>query len=245
MDERTRRTLDRGRELYSSGDYDKAAKSLLPVLKAGHRFADVFHMMGVIYAQRGFPKRAQGMFEEALKVNPGYTEAAMNLAVIYNEEGRYEDARKVHQRLMAARPKAVRSAVDAFVLAKLANQHAALADAYEEAGFVKEAIAERVRALDLCPGFVDIRSQLAATYHATADLKSAVREYERVKKENARLVGPRLRLGLTYYALGRSADAAREWREVAGIEPENKFAKMYLRMVESAGDERPVRRPRA
>lgn len=248
MDEDTRRTLERGRELYSAGDYDRAAKSLLPLVKAGLRFADVFHMMGVIYAQRGFPKRAQAMFEEALKVNPAYTEAAMNLAVSYNEEGRYDDAKKVHQKLLAARPRATRTAVDAFVLAKLANKHAALADAYEEAGFIKEAIAERERALELCPDFVDIRSRLAATYHTAGDVKAAAREYERVKKENARLVGPRLRLGLAYYAIGRKADAAREWREIAAIEPGNKFAKMYLRMVDDNahenGDERAMRRSR-
>lgn len=251
MDEDTRRTLERGRELYSAGDYDKAAKSLLPLVKGGLRFADVFHMMGVIYAQRGFPKRAQAMFEEALKLNPAYTEAAMNLAVSYNEEGRYDDARRVHQKLLAARPRATRTPVDSFVLAKLANKHAALADAYEEAGFVKEAIAERERALDLCPEFVDIRSQLAAIHHATGNLKAAAREYERVKKENPRLVSPRLRLGLTYLALDRKADAAREWRAAAAIEPKNKFAKLYLRMVGEgdgdggASDERAARRTRA
>ena len=255
MDERTRRLLERGRELYVAGDYEKAARALLPVLKGGHRFADLFHMMGVIYAHRGFPKRAQAMFEDALAVNPAYTEAAMNLAVSYNEEGRYDDAVRVHEQLIAARPKKspnrpggkAPSAVDAFVLAKLANQHAALGDAYEEAGFLKEAIGERQRALELCPEFVDIRSKLAAAYHAASDLKSAAREYERVKQENSRLVAPRLRLGLTYYALGRKSDAAREWGEVAAQEPENKFAKMYLRLLEQtdSGPTRVARRPRA
>ena len=30
---------------------------------------------------------------------------------------------------------------------------------------------------------------------------------------------------------GRRTDAAREWREVLAMEPENKFAKLYLRLV--------------
>ena len=44
-------------------------------------------------------------------------------------------------------------------------------------------------------------------------------------------MGPRLQLGMTYYAAGRRNDAAREWREVLAMEPDNKFAKLYLRLV--------------
>jgi tetratricopeptide (TPR) repeat protein len=262
MDDRTRRSLDRGREHYAAGDYDKAARCLMTVLRSRPAFADVHQMMGVIYAHRGLPKRAQRMFEHALKLNPGYTEAAMNLAVSYNDEGRYQEARDVHRRMLAARrkggPASAAGAVDPFVRGKLANKHAELADAYEQAGLLSDAIRERERALALCPTFVDIRTRLAAAYRAIGDLAAAAREYERVKKENGRLCGPRLQLGMTYYASGRVNEAAREWREVVELEPGNKFARMYLGLVEPqidpgtrgggrSGDapDRPARRPRA
>lgn len=258
MDDRTRRLLDRGREYYAAADYDKAARCLVPVLRNRQTFADVHNMMGVIYAHRGLPKRAQRMFEQALKLNPGYTEAAMNLAVAYNDEGRYQEAREVHRRMLAARrklaPASSSSPVDPFVRGKLANKHADLADAYEQAGLLADAIRERERALALCPGFVDIRSGLAAAYRAIGDLAAAAREYERVKKENGRLPGPRLQLGMTYYAAGRLDEAAREWREVVELQPTNKFARLYLGLLEprasvggarGAAGERPARRPRA
>jgi tetratricopeptide (TPR) repeat protein len=257
MDERTRRLLERGREAYGAGDYDKAGRALEQVLRNRNAFADVYHMLGVIYAHKGLGKRAQAMFLEALKLNPGYMEAAVNLAVSYNEEGRYEDAREVHKRMLAARRGAATatSPVDSFIRGKLANKHAELADAYEQAGLFSDAIRERERALALCPTYVDIRSRLAGAYRAIGDLKSAVREFERVKRENARLAGPRLQLGLTYFAAGRVEDAAREWREVAEQHPTNKFAKMYLglvnrdRQIDAAAtrgaDARPARRPRA
>jgi tetratricopeptide (TPR) repeat protein len=234
MDDRTRRLLDRGREYYAAGEYDKAARCLVPVLRNRHAFPDVHHMMGVIYAQRGLPKRATRSFEQALKLNPGYTEAAMSLAVAYNDEGRYQEARDVHKRMLAARRKGTTSSspVDPFVRGKLANKHAELADAYEQAGLLADAIRERERALALCPTFVDIRSGLAAAYRAIGDLTAAAREYERVKKENARLPGPRLQLGMTYYAAGRLDEAAREWREVIELQPDNKFARLYLGLVE-------------
>jgi tetratricopeptide (TPR) repeat protein len=256
MDDRTRRLLDRGREYYAAGEYDKAARCLVPVLRHENGYADVYQMMGVIYAQRGLPKRAVRMFEQAVKLNPGYTEAAMNLAVVYNDEGRYKEAREVHRRMLAARRKTGTgsSPVDPFVRGKLANKHADLADAYEQAGLLADAIRERERALALCPAFVDIRSRLADAYRTIGDLAAATREYERVKKENAGLPGPRLQLGLTYYAAGRNQEAAREWREVVALAPENKVVRLYLGLVEPqvdarggrAGDrERSPRRPRA
>ena len=42
---------------------------------------------------------------------------------------------------------------------------------------------------------------------------------------------PRLQLGMTHYTAGRRSDAAREWRDVLAMEPGNKFAKLYLRLV--------------
>ena len=245
MDDRTRRLLQRGREHYSINEYDKAERCLVQIVRDDHEFADVFHMLGVIYAHKGLTKKAQGMFEEALRVNPCYTEAAINLAVTYNELGRYKEAREVHRKMMAARKMAVPSStVDPYIKGKIANMHADLACAYEEAGLLREAIHEFQRALTLCPTYVDIRSKLGAAYRSAGDLMAATRELERVKKENGRLVGPRLQLGMTYYVAGKADDAAREWREVIELFPGNKFARMYLALLAVGAKARPARKGR-
>ena len=246
MDDRTRRLLQRGREHYAISEFDKAERCLLQLVRDHHPFADVYHMLGVIYAHKGLNKKAQAMFEEALELNPGYTEAAINLAVTYNELGLYQRARDIYKKMLAARKAMTTtpSTVDPFVKGKIANMHAELAAAYEEAGLLREAIHEFQRALTLCPSYVDIRSKLAAAYRAAGDLQSAAREFERVKKENAKLAGPRLQLGMTYYAAGKPEDAAREWREVMQLQPGNKFAKMYLALVGGGSGTRAVRKGR-
>jgi tetratricopeptide (TPR) repeat protein len=236
MDERTRRLLQRGREHYAINDYEKAERCLVQLVRDEQPFADVYHMLGVIYAHKGQSKKAQAMFEEALELNPGYTEAAINLAVTYNEQGQYKQAREVEKRMLAARKAmSAPSTVDPYVKGKIANMHADLAMAYEEAGLLREAIHEFQRALTLCPSYVDIRSKLGAAYRSAGDLLAAAREFERVKKENGKLAGPRLQLGMTYFAAGKPEEAAREWKEVMQIQPGNKFAKLYLALVNGGG----------
>ncbi len=153
----------------------------------------------------------------------------------YNEQGRYQDAREAYKKMLAARKTGTTSShVDPYVRGKLANMHAEVAAAYEQAGLLADAIRELERALALCPSYVDIRGRLAASYRSIGDLPAATREYERVKKENGKLAGPRLQLGLTHYAAGRTEEAAKEWSEVMALQPDNKFAKMYLALVSGA-----------
>jgi hypothetical protein len=50
---------------------------------------------------------------------------------------------------------------------------------------------------------------------------------------------------MTYYVAGRTQDAETEWREVLTLDPENKFAKLYLELVaeRAAGAQTPAPRP--
>ena len=66
------------------------------------RLADVHDMLGVICHSRGNFAQAEHHFERALAINPSYTEAALNLAVTYNDRGKYEAARQVYARIEGA-----------------------------------------------------------------------------------------------------------------------------------------------
>ena len=72
------------------------------------------------------------MFRTALRLNPAYTEAALNLVVACNDLGKYGEARTIYEQAMAACRR--RREVDPFVKGKIANMHAELGATYRAVG---------------------------------------------------------------------------------------------------------------
>ena len=235
MDERIREILNRGREHYIAREYDKAERCLAEVARENLAYADVYDMLGVIHHQQGRLIDAEAMFKEALRINPAYTEAALNLAVTLNDLGKYREAKDIYQSAMTASKNSPRH-LDPFAKGKIANMHADIGAAYHAVGLYDDAVREYERALALCPKFVDIRTKLGTTLREMGNILAAVREFERVKIENPKFAGGRLHLGLSYYAQGRRAEAAEEWQQVLALAPENKSAQMYLAMVRQGSE---------
>lgn len=229
MEDTLRTLLYQAREAYNSGDYDVAEPLLRQAAGAG-AFADVQNMLGVIYHRRTRYETARGCFEEALRVNPAYTDAALNLAVTYNEMGMYDEARRVYDGALA-RTRSSPGHLDQFARGKIANLHAAVGDAYASIGLLEHAAREYRAALDLAPHFADIRTRLGSSYRDMGRLEDAVIEFGRVRQQNPSFAPARLHLGLTLCALGRNDDAAREWLEVLKMDPDNRSAKTYLHMI--------------
>ena len=230
MDERTKQTLVLGREHYSKREFDKAEPLLREVLEHEDRFADVHDMLGVIAHTRGNFIAAEKHFERALAINPGYTEAALNLAVTYNDRGKYEKAREVYARIQST-PPGNKGGLDPFARGKLANMHADVGQAYADAGLPQEAIAELEKAVELCPQFADLRTKLGSLLREVNDFARAKVHYEAAIATRPSYVPARIQLGVTLLSLGEPEAAAEQWKKVIEIEPENSRAKMYLRML--------------
>jgi tetratricopeptide (TPR) repeat protein len=237
MDEGLRRLITLGREHYRAHDYDAAEKLLGEFLEKHTGFADIYNMLGVIWHDRGKLKEAKDAFEQALRLNPAYTEAALNLSVTYNDLGLYGQAREVYTKVIQRARSAPRS-LDPFIKGKLANMHADLGAAYAESGMFPEAVREYGKALELCPAFVDLRTRLAAVYRDMGDAAAAVHELDIVKTMQPRYVPARLALGTALHTLGRRDDAIKEWEAAQVLEPDNKPARLYLSMA------RDLERPR-
>jgi tetratricopeptide (TPR) repeat protein len=232
MDERMKQLLVLGREHYGKREFEKAEELLRQVLEAEDRFADVHDMLGVIAHARGNFIQAERHFERALEINPSYTEAALNLAVTYNDRGKYDAAKQVYARIKG-NPSGSVQTLDPFARGKLANMHADLGQASADVGLPHEAIEEFEKAVNLCPQFADLQTKLGGLLREVNNQARAREHYEAALASRPNYVPARLQLGVTLLALGDAKGAEDEWRKVIEIEPDNSRAKMYLRMLAS------------
>ncbi len=243
MNERVKQLLVLGREHYAKREFEKAEQMLRMVLEEEDRYADVHDMLGVIAHSRGNFLVAERHFERALEINPAYTEAALNLAVTYNDRGKYEKAREVYSKIKVG-PSGTTAGLDPFARGKIANMHADVGQAYHDAGLTREAIAEYEKATALCPHFADLQTKLGTLLREVNDLPGARTRYEAALQQKPNYVPARLQLGVILLSLGDPRGAEEHWRHVIGIEPENSQAKMYLRMLERTRASTPPAAPK-
>ena len=156
----TERLLARARDRFTVQDYYGAIYLLEEIVATGRAFADVHHLIGVSLSLLGRSEEALTQFRHALELNPRYLEALIHQGLVLSELGRAAEAEEAFRR--AAESVAPSTAgLPAPVAARLANQHAELADAYAEAGALARAIEQYERALELGPGFQDLRYRMA------------------------------------------------------------------------------------
>ncbi len=227
----TQEWVDLGKQCFENKDYLRAERYLRQVVQANCRYADVLNMLGVINHIEGKFEAAIGAFKEALKINPRYTEAVLNLAVLYNDLGRYQDAKKLYTNLHK-KEKETTDDIEPVLKGKLSNMHAEIGDVYRSIGLFKFAVAEYKKALDLNPSYVDIRTKMGVALREAGALEASLKELRIVVKEDARYIMARIQLGITFYSLKKIADAKKEWDAVLKQDPDNESAKMYLRLCD-------------
>lgn len=236
MSDRTQQLIALGREAFQAGDYATAEGHLSQAVSQAPTFPDLFNMLGVIYSAGQKFQLAEEAFEAALRLNPGYTEAALNLAVTYNDRGKYEKAREVYTRAVARSGAGVPSR-DPFALGKLANGHADLGEAYAALGMYDDAIREYEKALALRPGFVDLRVRLGGVLRDAGRIDAAYAQLDQAVREHPMYAQAAIHLGVVLYSLGRLDEAVLVWRDVITKHPApgpgtpRARAELYLRMV--------------
>ena len=239
-DDQLRELVARGREHFQRGNYSLAAGHFEQVVARGAEFPDVLFMLGCVYHHLGEFESAQRSFTRALELNPGYVEAALNLAIVCNDMGQVEKAQQIYgEALRHAREGQAASAtdstggaaLDSYTKGKLANLHAAVADAYVSVVRPADAVSEYRRALDLCPTFVDLRVKLASALREDGHLDLALVELRQAVQGAPAYLPARTALGTALYASGKVDEAIAEWEEVVRKDPQQRTASMYLKLA--------------
>ncbi len=232
MDDHVKQLLLLGREHYQKRELDKAEYLLKQVVAETDRFADVFDMLGVISHSKGDFTQAEHYFEKAVSLNPNYTEAQLNLMVTYNDLGKYDSARQIYTQIRHRGAGGLAKG-DPFAKGKIANMHAEISQAYQDAGMVPEAVQELERAVALCPTFADLRTKLAVLYRDTNQPERAREQLETARQSNPNYGQARLLLGVMHLSAGEFGPAIQEFDAVLARDADNKNAVMYRRLAEA------------
>ncbi|NOY86372.1 MAG: tetratricopeptide repeat protein [Deltaproteobacteria bacterium] len=217
------------------GQLDDAEKSLLAMHKRNPDFADICNKMGQLYFQKGDYLRAKEFLARAVRLNPDYTEASLNLAVTYNEIGKYEEARKVVDRARE-RVRRKKIPIDPFIAGKLANKHKEVGDIYRELGLMQESVDEYRKALTLSPGFADIQVKLGIALREMGRIDEALDIFSTTAIKRPDYLDARIQLGITYFSRGFVDRAQDEWEEVLRLDPQYSKALMYLSFIREQED---------
>ena len=231
MDDHLKQLLLLGREHYQKREFEKAEYLLKQVVQQTDRFADVFDMLGVIAHAQGDFAQAEQNFERAVSLNPNYTEAQLNLMVTYNDLGKYDAAREIYSSIRGRASAAGEASHDPFVMGKIANMHAEISQAYQDAGMAAEAVQELERAVALCPTFADLRTRLAILYRDLGQKERAREQLEVAKQHNPNYIQARVLLGVLKLSAGEYEAAIAEFEAVLLRDPEHKGAQMYLKIA--------------
>jgi tetratricopeptide (TPR) repeat protein len=93
-----------GDEAYQRGDLQTAEACFRHVLNARPNYADVRNRLGVVLTAQGRDEEAIDQFIAAIRINPRYVEAHINLAIAYYELGYTEQAKAHYQQVLEYDP---------------------------------------------------------------------------------------------------------------------------------------------
>jgi tetratricopeptide (TPR) repeat protein len=199
-------------------------------MKNSAQSAEPHYWAGVTAHLQGRLGPAIQELKKALELNPKHTDAAVCLSVLYNDLGRYDEAKQVFEQ---ANQSIVhkRSGDDLEIDRKFAVKHLELADLYVRYRRYDEAIEEYGKAIALDPTDLEIRIRRSKAYAKKGFVTRALQDLQSLRNEHPKFVAARLQLGLLHFSQGNVLDAELEWEAVLQIAPGHREAKSYLEMA--------------
>jgi tetratricopeptide (TPR) repeat protein len=220
-------------DLLSKREFTRAEKLIREKLEKEPDSADAFYLLGVLYYFQGQVGQTVENLRHALSLDPRHTDAAICLSVLFNDIGKYDDAKKIFEQ---ANQSVVHKRVgdDLGIDRKFAVKHLELADLYFRYRRYDEAIEEYGKAALLDPTAFELRIRRAKAFAKKGFLTRAMQELQQLKNEQPGFIPARIQLGLLHYSQGNVLDAELEWEAILNHEPTHREALAYLEMAKQA-----------
>lgn len=191
---------------------------------------DLLQALGTALYFEGKVGRSIECFKQVLTINPKNTDAAISLSVMYNDIGKYDEARNIYQ--IANQSLQLKKPGTDFLLdRKFSIKHFENAELYFKFHRYDEALEDYSKAALLDPQNLLIRIKIAKCYAKKGFTTRAIQELLQVTHENPDFIESRVQLGLMYFSQGNVIDAQIEWERVLRDAPENKEVLGYLEMA--------------
>ncbi len=219
-----------GRDAFERGRYEEAVGELEQALSFAPDFPDLHNLLGLALGMTGERDRAAACFQRALQLNPQYVEARLNLAIVYNEMGRYDEALREFRSDQPRDPD--HGNLSPEVRSYLAESHGLLGDTYRNLGLTIDASQEYQKALKVAPQFLDLKNKLGAAYGELGLYDEAEAELNAALAKNPRYVEARVTLGVIYHRSGRPHRAREEWMACLHEDPGHVRARAYLELLD-------------
>ena len=205
--------LNLGFALMSLGQSDAAEESLrhvitlMPEHTAPLQHAAALQALGVIAAQRGDFPDAENLLRHALKLNPDYVDAHINLGNLLQQVKRLYEAEASYRRVLEMQP-------------NYPNAHYNLGILLVEAKRLREAEASFRRALELKPDYVDAHNNLGSLLQQDNRLPEAEASYSRALELNPDYVDAHNNLADLFLQTNRLPEAEAAYRRVLELKPD-------------------------
>jgi len=220
-------------DLLSRRDFAKAQPLIQEKIDKSPQDPEGYYLLGVMYYFQGQVGLTVENLKKALFIDPRHTDAAVCLSVLYNDIGKYDEARKVFEQANQSVAHK-RTGDDLRIDRKFTVKHLELADLYFRYRRYDEAIEEYSKAARLDPTNLDLVIRRAKALSKKGFLTRAMQELQQLKNEHPHFSPARIQLGLLHYSQGNILDAELEWEAVLEMEPHHREAQAYLQMAKKA-----------
>lgn len=227
--------LKKAKEAFQKNDLKTASLFLNEIIEQNPNATEAFFYLANVFHVRGELGKAIKAFQRVLELDPHHTDAAISLSVIYNDIGKYEEAKAIFEKANNQVKNTQTSGLtDPHLNKKFSLKHYEIAEMYASYGRAEEALFEYNKAATLDPDNLEIRIKIAKTYTKKGFTSKAFDELKRLKNEHPGYMPARIAMGLLFFGNGNIIEAQAEWQNVLSREPAHPEANMYIQLSRGA-----------
>jgi len=241
--------IDRGANLYSTGDLEGAISEFKKAVKANPANVDGYYNLGVAYQIQGDLKAALNTFDQSLKLNPKDFETHFNLGTLYLSLEDYQKAEKAFNQSLQLNPNQINAllnlgvtlqyqnrideAIELFYKATLMDPENISANnnlgvALSKKGQLFKSVPYFKKALENNPNYANAQNNLGSVYQQLGRLDDAEDYYKQAIKNNPQYVEALLNLATTYQDQRKFIKAIDNFNEVLALDPQNSYILAHL-----------------